>query len=233
MAGSLIESSADLALRLLSLRGSRLLMDRCLVRIDAGSGYLRLGSFSNVEGELRNSRFLVLWNGDGLLFETEGRSSPAFRHLTVSAQTLRGRLDFFRATGAIPEIWNSILSCASGGGVLLGCDSAPVAGSLVADCVWGFDALVAGAMDVTSIEGLNALNGGSAAYSSLRHVSESPSKTFSAPVKSLSPLARDSACIDAAYPLDGEAYARDFRGSARPSAAGKKLPDIGADESGD
>jgi hypothetical protein len=230
--GALIESSADLALRLLSLKDAKLVMDRSLVRVDSGSGYLRLGSFSEVEGELRNSRFSVSWKGDGLLFETS-RTSPAFRHVTITAESLRGKLGFFGADGEAPEIWNSVLSCASGGGVMLACGSAPPAGRLVADCVWGFDTLVStkGAR-IVSLDALNALNRGSAAFAKTRHISESPSKTFAAPVKNLSSLASGSACVDAAYPLQGEAYSTDFSGAPRPAPGGAGLPDIGAEELG-
>jgi len=228
MTGSLAESSADLALNLLTLRRSRVLLDRCLLRADSGAGYLRIGTFDSVEGELRNSRVIVSWAGEGLLFETAG-ACPAFRHLTVMAATSRGALGCFSSSRAVPEIWNSIFSF-EGGGTLLRSDVAPRAGSLVADCVWGFERLVDGPVRIDALADLDALNASSAAYASRKHVSEPPERTFSAPVKSLSPLSRGSACVDSAYPLDGEAYAGDFKRSPRPSAAGKRLPDIGADE---
>ncbi len=232
VSGSLLESSADLALSLLSLRRTRLLVDRSLLRADTGSGYLRMGAFEGVEGELRNSRVLVSWAGPGILFETSG-ASPAFRHLTVSAETSRGRLDCFSALGSTPEIWNSILSFPAGGGVFLRSDRIPGPGRLVADCIWGFERLVDGAATIGALRDLDALNAGAAAYASRPHVSEPPSRTFSAPIKTLSPLSRDSACVDAAYPLDGPAYALDFKGAPRPAGWGKALPDIGADEAGE
>ncbi|HOX33388.1 MAG TPA: hypothetical protein PLB91_13745 [Spirochaetales bacterium] len=230
--GSLIESSADLALRLLSLRGSRLTVDRCLLKADSGSGFLRLGSFQDVTGELRNSRVLVSWKGEGLLFESSG-SSPAFRHMTISAETSRGRLGAFSASGAAPELWNSIVSFSQGGGTLLRCEAKPGPGILVSDCLWGFETLVDGAWRASTIKELDSLNAANPAFASRAHVSEPPFATFSAPVKSVHPLSRSSACVDAAYPLEGEAYALDFKGAPRPQARGKGRPDIGADEAGE
>jgi hypothetical protein len=225
--GTLIESYADIGLNMLSLRDASLLMDRCLARADSGSGFLRMGSFAGTRGEIRNSKILVSWKGSGTLFEMSG-GGPDFRHDTVIADAEKGRLRFFEVAGTVPQLWNSIFACSRGGAELMVADSVPQPGALAADCAWGFDRMLAGAVDLRGIADLNALNGSSALYSSKPNVSEPPSATFSSPVKSLAPLNPASACVNAAIPLDGAAYAMDFRGLPRPAPG--TMPDIGADE---
>jgi hypothetical protein len=226
--GSLLESSADLALRLISLRDATLLMDRSLARVEGGSGYLRLGSFRSVTGEIRSSKFDVSWKGAGTLFEIES-TGPSFRHDTILAGTSKGNLRFFEIAGSIPEIWNCILSCSSGGGELIRSIRAPGPGTMVSDCIWGFDILVAGAVPIRNLASLDALNAGSIPYSSRRHIAEPPTRSFAATEKGQISLGSASACIDAAFILDGS-YSLDFMGRARPSPFRKGLPDIGADE---
>ncbi len=228
---SLIESRSDLGLSLFSLRSSSLLVDRCLIGASGGSGFLRVGAFKSVTGEIRNSKLLLSWKGPGTLFESSG-AGPDFRHDTMVADTSAGLLRFFDATGRIPQIWNSILDCSSGGAELLRCDSAPAAGAIVADCLWGFGRLVTGGRELAELESLNALNASSGLYSSKPNIGESPERTFAAPLKSQAPLRRGSACVDAAMPLDSPGYELDFSGKKRP-AGSAKAPDIGADELSD
>jgi hypothetical protein len=231
ISGSLVQSSADLGLRLLSLKRMALSMERCLLRVDSGSGYLRLGAFAGVTGEIRSTKILVSWGGDGTLFEIEG-GGPNFRHDTIMAASTRGSLRYFDVVGDIPQIWNSILSSPSGGGELLRCGSVPKPGTFVADCVWGFASLVAGATTITDLGALDALNASSALYSSRPQVSEAPGATFSDSLKGLPTLNSSSACVGAALPLEG-AKTTDFRGKARPGASDKGRPDIGADQLSD
>ncbi len=228
VSGSLLESSADLALTLLSLRGVSLLIDRTLIRAESGTGYLRIGRFSDSPGEIRSSKCIVSWKGAGTLFESHG-SSPSFRFDTVIADTASGSLRFFDAEGGAPEIWNCILTKPSGGGELLRSTEAPLAGSLVADCLWGFDSLASGALSISSLASLNALNAPSARFAARPHVSEPPARTFGASVKSLYPLSPASACVGAALPLD-DRYATDFAGRRRPGGTDRAMPDIGADQ---
>jgi hypothetical protein len=225
--GTLIESYADIGLNMLSLRNASLAVDRCLARADSGSGFLRIGSFSGVRGEIRNSKVIVSWKGSGTLFEISG-GGPDFRFDTVVADAERGKLRFFDVKGKVPQLWNSIFQCSRGGGDLLSADSVPQTGVVSANCAWGFDRMLTGAIDLRGIADLNALNGDSALFASRPNVSEAPSVTFASPVKSLAPLNPASACVDAAIALDGPAYAVDFRGLPRPSPG--TLPDIGADE---
>jgi hypothetical protein len=226
LVGSLLESSADLGLRLLSLHDASLLVDRSLARADSGSGYMRLGVFTGVKGEIRSSKFLVSWKGDGTLFDIED-GGPAFRHDSVVADTTKGSLRFFDVAGPVPEIWNSILSSEAGGGELLRSSMAPTEGSLVADCIWGFPVLVTGAVEIDDLAGLDALNATSALYASRPHVAEPPSSTFSKAIKSMRPLSPGSACVGAAL-AQGEGL--DFSGNPWPSGSGGRRPDIGADQ---
>ena len=102
-------------------------------------------------------------------------------------------------------------------------------GVLVADCLWGFDRLIAGEGDVVDLKGLNALNAASALYSSKPVIAEPPERTFAAPVKNQASLRGDSACVNAALPLEG--FEIDFSGHPRPGP-GHGAPDIGAEEAG-
>jgi hypothetical protein len=229
---SLLESGADLGLSLLSLRSSSLFVDRSLIRADGGSGFLRLGSFNAVRGEIRNSKVVLSWNGPGVLFELSD-GGPSFRFDTIVADSAKGGLRFFDSRGNPPQVWNSILECSGQGSELLRSDTAPGPGVLVADCVWGFGKMLAGASEASDVASLNALNAGSALYSSKPIVSEPPERSFSAPLKSQAPLRPDSACVNAALPLDN-GYEVDFSGHPRPGPGlvvpGKSGPDIGADE---
>ena len=228
IARSLFKSSADLALRLLDLRGARLSMERSLVQVEGGSGYMRIGSFVNSPGEVRDCKFDVAWQGDGTLFELSGEG-PAFRYDTLLASARGGALRYFDLNGASLQVWNSILSCEAGGQDLVHTDGPLGAGSLVADCIWGFPTLVDGAMDIAKLDALDALNAASPIFSSKRHVSEPPQATFAAPEKSVAPLSPRSACVGAALPID-EGPAVDFLGHPRPGLAGPAAPDIGAQE---
>jgi hypothetical protein len=223
---SLVESGSDLGLNMLALRSSSLSVDRSLLKAQGGSGFLRIGSFKAVSGEIKNSKVIVEWKGPGTLFETQG-AAPALRHDTISAGST-GALRFFDSRGTPPQVWNSILDCSSPGSELLRSDSVPAAGSLVADCVWGFEKLVSGSASIDSLQSLNALNALNALYSSRPIVSEPPEASFAAPLKSQAPLRRGSLCIDAALPIES-GYGLDFGGRPRP-APGKSEPDIGADE---
>ncbi|MDP3179420.1 MAG: hypothetical protein Q8M76_16035, partial [Spirochaetaceae bacterium] len=235
--GSLVESTADLGATLLALRASRIAVDRSLFRAAGGSGFFRVGSFNESGGEIGNSKFIVSWEGRATLFDVVG-IGPAFRHDTIVAEGKKGDLTFFECSGAQPELWNCIVSCASGGGTLSKAGIPPAAGVFVADCVYGFDLLAvssgagAGVSRIATLAALNALNAGSAPYASKPCISEAPLKTFAASMKSVASLAGGSACVEAAVSLGG-AYVRDFRGSPRPSSRGSGAPDIGADEVGE
>ncbi len=239
---SLLDSRADLGLNMMALRGSSLLVDRSLIRAVGGSGFLRLGTFKAVQGEVRTSKAILSWNGPGILFETS-EGGPSFRFDTIIADSSEAALRFFDSRGTPPEIWNSILECSGPGSELLRTDGIPGAGVLVADCVWGFGKLIAGSLEISDLSSLNALNAGSAPYSAKPIVTESPEKTFAAPLKGQAPLRPDSVCVGSAFILDGEGYDLDFNGRRRPgratppatgtgdSSAGLKPgPDIGADE---
>ena len=222
---SLLESRADLSLNLMSLRSASLLVDRSLIKVDGGSGYLRLGSFDSVKGEMKNSKVLMSWNGPGVLFEISN-GGPAFMFDTIVADSGKDGLRFFDTRGTPPQIWNSILDCSGQGSELMRSDTAPGPGVLVADCLWGFDKILSGAIEASGLSSLNALNAGSALYSSKPSVSESPERSFVAQPKSEASLRADSACVKAALPL-GSGYEVDFSGRLRTG------PDIGADEPGD
>jgi hypothetical protein len=226
--GTLIESYADIALNMLSMRESSLSIDRSLCRADAGSGFLRIGSFTQTKGEIRNTKILVSWKQTGTLFEISD-GGPDFRHDTVIADSERGRIKFFEISGQVPQIWNSIFACTKGGSDFISTRSVPRQGSISANCIWGFERLIAGAVEIRSLMELNTLNAASALNSSRPNISEPPSETFASPVKSLTPINPKSLCVDAAIPLDGIAYAVDFRGLPRPAPG--TPPDIGADES--
>jgi hypothetical protein len=229
---SLIDSRADLGLNLISLRSASLLVDRSLFQVEGGSGFLRLGSFKTVQGEMKNSKVILSWEGPGILFEIAD-GGPAFRHDTIVADSKKGGLRFFDVRGELPQVWNSILDCSGTDSELLRSDSLPGQGVLVADCVWGFDKLFVGASEIRDLGSLNALNAGSVLYSSKPIVSESPESSFAAPLKSQAPLRAGSACVNAALPLES-GYDVDFSGHRRPGPGKAKLgnagPDIGADE---
>jgi hypothetical protein len=227
---SLVESRSDLGLNLISLRSASLLVDRSLITAEGGSGFLRLGSFKAVTGEMKNSKIILSWKGPGTLFEiSEG--GPSFRHDTIQADSAKGPLRFFDLKGGSPQVWNCILDSSGVGAELLRSDSIPGAGALVADCVWGFDKLLSGALETSDLRSLNALNAGSVLYSSKPIVSESPESSFAAPLKSQAPLRKSSICVGAALALES-GYEVDFGGHPRP-APGKDAPDIGADELSD
>ncbi len=91
---SLLESRADLGLNLMALRSAALLVDRSLIKADGGSGFLRLGSFKAVKGEVKTSKILLSWSGPGVLFEI-AEGGPAFRFDTFVAESSKGNLRFF------------------------------------------------------------------------------------------------------------------------------------------
>jgi hypothetical protein len=226
---ALVEAHSDLGLSLFSLRSASILVDRSLIKVEGGSGYLRLGSFRGVRGEMKNSKVLLSWKGSGTLFDI-AQGGPAFRYDTILADSGpdSGSFRFFDVQGAPPELWNCILAAPGRGSELLRSDSTVGQGILVADCLWGFDKLLSGAREILDLPGLNALNADSPLYSSKPIISESPERSFAAPVKSMAPLRSDSACVDAALPLEG-GYSIDFSGHPRPGP-GHKAPAIGADE---
>jgi hypothetical protein len=224
---SLIDSRADLGLNLISLRSTNLLVDRSLIQVEGGSGFLRLGSFDSVRGEMKNSKVILSWKGSGTLFEIAD-GGPAFRHDTIVADSEQGGLRFFDVRGELPPVWNSILEFSGMDSELLHSDSVAGPGIFVADCIWGFDRLIAGAREVKDLGSLNALNAGSVLYSSKPIVSESPESSFGPSIKSQAQLRASSACINAALPLE-EGYDVDFSGHRRPGP-GKTGADIGADE---
>jgi hypothetical protein len=229
---SLLESSSDLGLNLLSVSSASLLVDRSLINADGGSGFLRLGSFKDVSGEIKNSKVALGWKGPGTLFEIAG-GSVAFRHDTIAAGSSKGALRFFDVKGGAggTQIWNCILDVSGAGAEMARTELMPAAGFLAADCVWGFDKLLSGALETGDLASLNALNSRSALYSSKPIIAEPPESSFSAPVKNQAALRRSSACVGAALPLE-KGYELDFGGHPRP-APGKDGPDIGADELSD
>jgi hypothetical protein len=226
---SLLASASDLGLNLLSLRSSSLSVDRSLIQVEGGTGFLRIGSLKAVSGEIKNSKLFLSWKGPGTLFEIQG-GGPAFRHNTVVADS-KASLRFFDIRGSLPHLWNSIFDCSAPDSEFLRSDSVPAAGIVVADCVWGFDSYLEGELESKDFSSLNTLNALSALYSSKPCVSESPEDSFSTPLKSQAQLKRGSACVDAALPIEF-GYSLDFSGHQRP-APGTVLPDIGADELGD
>jgi hypothetical protein len=223
---SLLESASDLGLNLLSLRSSSLSIDRSLIQVDGGVGFLRIGSLKAVSGEIKNSKLFLSWKGPGTLFEIQG-GGPAIRHDTIMADS-KAALRFFDIRGILPQLWNSIFDCSASGSEFLRSDSVPPAGIVVADCVWGFESYLAGELESKDFASLNALNALSALYSSKPCVSESPENSFSTPLKNQTSLKRGSACVNAALPIES-GYNLDFSGNQRP-APGTALPDIGADE---
>jgi len=227
---SSLASRADLGLSLLSLRNSSLSVDRCLVDARGGKGFLRLGLFKSVSGEVRNSKAAVAWSGPGTLFEAED-GGPAFKHDTIVASDDEGGLRFFDVKGETNRIWNCILDASGPGAELLRSDTPPAEGALAADCVWGFSSLVSGALEVSRVKDLNGLNARSVVFSSKPIVAEPPDATFDSPIKSESSLRKGSICVGGALSL-GSGYETDFSGRPRPGP-GKSAPDIGADEFSD
>ena len=224
----LVDSAATLGVSLLDLRRASAQADRCMFAARGGSGFLRIGLFDSIEGEIRNSRASVSWTGNATLFETTG-NAPAFTHVSFRASTSGGMLRFFSAVGGMPRLVNSIFSAEGGDAELLKADRKPLPGELAADCVFGFARYLTGAFSITDLKGLNALNASLPSHAVGRVISESPVSTFVHSVKSGSGIAKASACVDAALVLQG-AYERDFLDYPRPSAFGRGLPDIGADE---
>jgi hypothetical protein len=223
---SLLQSGSDLGLSLLSLRSSSLLVDRSVIRAQGGSGFLRLGLFKSVAGEIKDSEVLLSWKGPASLFESQVYG-PALRHDTVIADS-SAPLRFFDVRGEQPQLWNSIFDCSAPESEFLRSDAPPGAGAIVADCLWGFDSLLSGAREARDLASLNALNSLSALYSSKPCIAEPPERSFDYSAKGQVSLKRGSACIDAAMPL-ASGYGLDLGGRLRP-APGSSGPDIGAEE---
>ena len=227
---SVLSSRAALGSSLLSLKDAELRAERCLFEGKGGSGFFLLGRLADCRGLVANSRAEISWDGDVTLFELSG-VPPAFVHDSFILDGRPGASRFFDAKGRVPRIRNSILQAPAGGAVLLRSTEAPLPGDLAANCLWGFDDLVAGSLAIRGPAGLaalNALNVGDAALAAKPNIEEAPASTFGEPLKGIPRLRAGSACVDGALPLEG--FEADFRGGYRPGPAGPGAPDIGADE---
>ncbi len=223
---SVFASRGALGVALLEVRSSRLAIERSLFEIEGGQGFFTLVRCADVDGLISNSRMECVWDGPASLFESEGRTA-AFVHNSVLVCGRPGGLRFFGAKDGVPIVRNSLLQAPSGGAELLSTDRVPSPGDLAANCLYGFARLVSGAVTITTLEGLAALNASSAFFSSYPSVSEPPEKSYAPALKGMKKLRADSACVGAALPLEG--FSVDFSGLPRPGPM-VRGPTIGADE---
>ncbi len=194
------------------------------IRLSGEAGYFRCGSFSSTTGELLNSHIEVDRRSITTLFSLSA-SPLAFVHDTMALAT--GTILVFDAIGGAPRIINDLFIAPGGRASLLRTDRTPEAGSIAASAFGGFERLGNGAWDAADVAALQRLNTGMAVPPSL--TLQAGQSVFQA-LKGGYALLPGSPVIDAALPLDGPAYLRDFSGLPRPSKGGSGKPDIGADE---
>jgi len=218
---------ATARLSLVGIRGSSgdLLIDRSELDLRAPAGYLRCASLDEVRGEARNSHFLVRRDSAATLFELR-KGDLSFVHDSFLAEGGEGLL-FLDNHGARLRLVNDLFLAGNGGASLLASELPPAPGFLVSCAFQGFSSYLSGAV--------GALD--PAAFARYIAGPSLPPSRFigGAPVIQRAPkgglaLTAGSAPVDNALALGEAVYALDFSGQPRPSAAGRGLPDIGADE---
>ena len=133
------------------------------------------------------------------------------------------RSTFANLSGSTVEVYNTIASFAGTASVFMRSDLVPKAGTVAANCLWGFSSFLEGRVAAATLLDLNRFAGaGKPSFS------ESPARTFASPVKGIVRLSRASKCVDAGIPVPW-ASPVDLLGTSR-TAGSTGMPDIGAEE---
>lgn len=218
--GSRVAPSAGVGAVGISAEGLSLAADRLLLELTGGAGYRRGAVLARLKGSFLNSHFLTKGQA-GTMIELRD-AELAFVHDSFVDQGQAPSLVFL-ARGGNPRLLDDLF-VAPGGARLLDTDRSLEAGGIGACAFAGFSSLVAGPRPVAAVAALPPYRGGPAALDlgALSPLRAAPKGGFE--------LLPGSPPVDAGLDSGLAAAASDFSGLPRPSAAGKALPDIGADE---
>ncbi|MBN2875274.1 MAG: hypothetical protein JXM71_09290 [Spirochaetales bacterium] len=222
LSGLRIEGTPDQTLSALSLTRSKGSVERAVIVVSGGTSSSRLFAVNASELTVSSSYVDSKWKGTFEAFSATGGSTMLVSN--VSAIMNSPRVIFMSSTASRFTILNSIAVSSGRLSAFVRSDSIPEAGSISANCLWGFSRIAEGALALTSIRELDRFM-----LEGYPNVIEDPERTFRSTVKGLKRLSGSSACVDAGVPADW-AGDQDLLGGPRVSGAGEKKPDIGAEE---
>jgi hypothetical protein len=189
-----IDASPALAFSGLSLSRARVSMSGSAFFVRGGASSLRLLHLNAAVLTVDTLFGDISWLGEAELFRLGSSSNLRLAHATVLAKAKR--LSVVETRDSTWSIYNSIFNTDSPAAVFAASDRFPAAGSVSANCLWGFASFLNGGGATGTIAELNR-------YASLGYPNfvEMPSRTFSSTNKGLPLLSSSSACIGAAAPL--------------------------------
>ena len=189
-----IDASPGLAFSGLSISRARVSMSGSAFFIKGGASSLRL---INLNAAVLTADSLfgdIQWQGESELFRLGSSSNLRLAHATILAKARR--LSIVDSRSSDWSIFNSIFNAESPAAVFVSSDTLPSAGSVSANCLWGFTSFLSWGGKSGSMAELNT-------YASLGYPNflEASSKTFVTTSKGLPILSSSSACIGTAAPL--------------------------------
>jgi len=206
-------------------------LQRSFFKVSAGGTTCRFLQ-ANGSAVTINSLFSeISWNGNVENFSVRNNSRLAIYHSTFRNSS--HGLSFIDAKNSSFALANSIINAEASRACLVTADKIDESSYVLANCIDGFQQFMEGAANAQSLENLNAVffrpNTRYFNYP-VRNFQENPSKTFLPSAKGFARISPVSACVDSGlilFPLYGST---DIDGEKVPSARGRALPDLGADE---
>jgi hypothetical protein len=183
-----LDASPGLAFSGLSLSKARVSMSGCALFVKGGASTLRLVNLNAADLTADTLFGDVVWLGEAELFRLGSSSNLRLAHATILAKAKRLSIVEYRDSSW--KMVNSIINADSPAAVFASGNSEPQAGSVGANCLWGFSAFLAVSGGSGSLATLNA-------YSVPGYPSfvEAPTRTFASANKGLPRLSPSSACV--------------------------------------
>jgi hypothetical protein len=221
ISGLRVEASPSQAISVMHASRSTVCVEGAAVIVGGGSSSCRIFGANAADMTVSSIYINAAWKGSAEAFSGANGSRVRVAHVTAIIESPRST--FASLSGSTVEVYNTIASFPGTASVFMRSDLVPQAGTVAANCLWGFSSFLEGRVAAASILDLNRLTG-----AGKPNIAESPARTFTSQVKGILRLSRASACVDAGIPVVWSSPV-DLLGTDRSAGPGG-TPDIGAEE---
>ncbi len=220
--GLRLEVAPESTLSGITATRSTVSVERSVVVARGGAASCRLFGANAATLTVSSTYVDLAWKGYAEVFSASNGSSLRIANLTAGIESPRAVL--VGSSSSTFGLFNTIAFFTGPADVLIRSDTVPGAGTVSANCLWGFERYLDGAVQSPASSSLELYE-----IPGHRNLLEEPAKTFFATMKGLRRLSGASACVDTGIVLDWGS-SLDLLGTKRVSDRGSRLPDIGAEE---
>jgi hypothetical protein len=197
-------------------------VERSMLMARGGASSCRLFGANAASLTVSSTYVDLAVKGFAEIFSASNGSRLRVAHLT--AGVLAPRAVLLGSSSSTFLLFNTIAFFSGPSDTFIRDDAVPGDGTVSANCLWGFERYLDGAVQSTAFASLERYE-----LAGRRSILEEPALTFHTTMKGLRRLSGSSACVDGGIALDWGS-SLDLLGSTRVSGRGSRLPDIGAEE---